>query len=396
MITEVEQFPIAADILCRESPHPPFRLLLAIDQFWGPNGGTEQNLLFLVNGLPCTRLDVELAVLSHLNDEIGSMIPITVHAPVRRKSAWGVGFLKKAWWLSRIIESRQIDIVQAFCPVSEFAAAVATRMSRRGVVIGSRRNIGYWHTAGTRWRARFVTRFVSHFIANCQAARQAAIKQEWIRGNNISVIVNPLNPKRCNIPSGDEQTRQSLGIARGDKIVVNVANVRPVKDHETFLRAAEKVLQDFPLTRFLVIGGGKGEYLQRIINLAESLGISSQVSFLGPIDNPFPILSIADVGVLCSRSEGFSNALLEYAAAGLASVATNVGGLSEVIKDGETGYLVPPAEPVLLAERIKRLLDDESLRIRMGSKARSLALVRNDPEKIIQSYLALYTQLLKP
>ncbi len=394
MIMAMEKRQRASDALRRELPHPPFKVLLAIDQFWGPHGGTEQNLLFLCNLLPATGAGVELAALSHLSSEISSLISIPVHAPESRKSVWGAGFLKKAWWLSRIIKSRQIDIVHAFCPVSEFAAALATRMAGRGAVIGSRRNVGYWHTPGTRWRARFVTRFVSHFVANCQAAKQAAFQQEWIDGDRISVIVNPLNPNRFNIPSDEGQTRQALGIAREEKIVVIVATVRPVKDHETFLRAATIVLQDFPATRFLIVGDEVGEYPKKIRSLASELGIGHQVSFLGPVANPFPILRIADIGVLCSSSEGFSNALLEYAVAGLPSVATDVGGLPEVVIDGDTGYLVPAGSPERLADRIGLLLSDGSLRAKIGSNARLHALKWNDPEKIVQSYLSVYSQQL--
>ncbi len=124
-----------------------------------------------------------------------------------------------------------------------------------------------WLIAGYMWllihrpfeiQEWLAPRFVSHFIANCQAAKQAAMNQEWIDGNRISVIFNPLNPTRCNILSDEDQTRQALGIAREEKIVVIVATVRPVKDHETFLRAAKIVLQDFPATRFLVVGDEMG------------------------------------------------------------------------------------------------------------------------------------------
>jgi L-malate glycosyltransferase len=370
------------------------KLLLTIDQFWGPHGGTEQNLLFLCDQLPETGLETELVVLSHLDTGLASRIRIPVHAPAYSRSLWGVGFLKKARWLSEIIKREQADIVHAFCPVSEFAAVVATRWARRGTVVGSRRNVGYWHTFGTRWRARLVTRFVSRFVANCAAAKTAAVRQEWVSDEKVSVIFNPINLSRLNAKTTSEGMRQYPGVGDNELMVVIVATIRPVKDHETFLRAAQLVLREFPATRFLVIGDGSGEYLQRIKDLAATLGIDRQVTFSGTVANPFPVLACADVGVICSRSEGYSNALLEYAAAGLACVATDVGGLPEIIKDGETGYLVPVGDSGRLAERIMQLLGDATLRKSLGSNARSQALKRNDPKKIVQSYLAVYRQLL--
>jgi glycosyltransferase involved in cell wall biosynthesis len=125
------------------------------------------------------------------------------------------------------------------------------------------------------------------------------------------------------------------------------------------------------------------------------LGIEGQVSWTGSVANPYSLLPHFDVGVLSSRSEGFSNALLEYAAAGVAAVATDVGGTREIVRDGQTGFLVPPGSPALMAERICRLLRDEQLRARLGENARRRAHARFSEETILGHYSDLYVSLAR-
>jgi len=111
------------------------------------------------------------------------------------------------------------------------------------------------------------------------------------------------------------------------------------------------------------------------------------------VPNLYSFLHHCDVGVLSSLSEAFSNALLEYAAAGVAAVATDVGGTKEVIEDAETGFIVPPRSPEQMAERICQLLQDEKLRKRLGENARRRAETRFAEEKILRQYSRLYLRL---
>ncbi len=370
------------------------RILLAIDQFWGPQGGTEQNIVFLSEYLPKVGMTIQMVALSLLNENCQSLFEIPVHTPRQTIRKRGLNFISNVRRLSRIIRQEKIDIVHAFCPLSELASILAVRGMSRVAVMGSRRNAGYWHNKQTLWRSRMASRFVDHFIANCEAAKKFSVSQEWIPEHKVSVIPNPLNLSRLSAGVDSPEQKGVLGIRIDENVVVMVATLRPVKDHSTLLAAAKIVLDAIPNTRFVLVGEATPEEQLKLRTSIELYDIATKVLYLGKMANPIRILPLADVGVLCSQSEGHSNAVLEYSACGLPSVVTRVGGLPEMVEDGVTGFLVPPASPEALAERIITLLHSPDLRKSMGAAARARAFDRNHPGQILSQYELAYRDLV--
>ena len=297
--------------------------------------------------------------------------------------------------LVRLIEAGQADVVHAFCRRSELYAILATRWAGRGRVLGVRRNIGYWHSGFSRWTARIVALGGAAYAANCHAAREFAAGVEWISPAGASPSLKTRSP-----PGGSRRGWRTcrpapLGILDGEQVVGMVATVRPIKDYATFLRSARLVLDKHPNTRFLAIGDQEVEYAREMRRLGQDLGIDGRVSWVGPLANPISALPRVDVAVLSSRSEAFSNALLEYAAAGVAAVATDVGGSREIVQDAVTGFLVPPRSPELLADRVCRLLENPALRRQIGQHALSRARELWSEDKILQQYSLFYERLAK-
>jgi glycosyltransferase involved in cell wall biosynthesis len=178
----------------------------------------------------------------------------------------------------------------------------------------------------------------------------------------------------------------------GGKVVGIVANYRAVKDLELFLRAAKAVVAEVPETRFALIGQGSlGPSLK---SLAAELGIQDRVFFSDGIGAVPDYLSQFDVGCLSSSSEGFSNSILEYMAAGLPTVATDVGGNREAIDDGVTGYVVANRESEALAAPIIRLLKDDQLRTTMGQAALQRCRERFDMNSATLQLEAYYLNVL--
>ena len=284
-------------------------------------------------------------------------------------------------------------MVHAFCHTSEHYAILATRLADRGKVLGVRRNIGYWHTWRSRWTARLFAALGARYAANCEAACQFAAKVEWIPRDHITVIRNPVPTKCLAEGLAAVPPRSALGLADGERVVGMVAEVRPIKDYETFCRAARLVLDEHPNTRFFAIGPEQADYARRVRQLACQLGIDAHVTWMGPLPNPLSVVALMDVAVLSSRSEAFSNAVLEYGAAGVPAVATDVGGTRELIDDGRTGFLVPPQSPEVMAERICRLLADADLRKTLGDAARQKVQKVFSEERILNEYGRMYSRL---
>jgi L-malate glycosyltransferase len=125
------------------------------------------------------------------------------------------------------------------------------------------------------------------------------------------------------------------------------------------------------------------------------LGLQSNFLFLGRRDDVPRVLACCDIAVLPSKAEGLPNAVLEYLAAGLPTVASRVGGNAEIIQDGKTGLLVPPDHPSALAEALLRLLRDPGFAVNLGSHGRDYVTSEFSFRRMIENTDQLYTELLR-
>lgn len=156
-----------------------------------------------------------------------------------------------------------------------------------------------------------------------------------------------------------------LGAEQGRSIVAMVARLHPIKDHVTFLSAARIVLDSLPRTQFIIIGDGPER--AALEKLCGALEIALNVHFLGTCSDIDRILPAIDVHVLSSHSESLPLAVLEGMACGKPVVCTDVGGTSETVEHGISGFLVPPRDPVLLANHLTTLLSNPVLAEQMGA-----------------------------
>jgi glycosyltransferase involved in cell wall biosynthesis len=171
-------------------------------------------------------------------------------------------------------------------------------------------------------------------------------------------------------------------------VVGLVARLSPEKGVDVLFRA----LTELPGVTAIVAGEGpaRGD-LER---LADELGLSERVRFLGWRDDVDAVIRSVDVLALPSRNESAPIAIVEAMLGGIPTVASDVGGVPELVLHGETGYLVPPDDPHALAAALRRLLDDPELRARFGARGRELAEERHDPAKSARMFEAIYRELL--
>jgi len=175
-----------------------------------------------------------------------------------------------------------------------------------------------------------------------------------------------------------------------------VGRIQPIKDHGTLLRAFSLLVMNRPdlrnRLRLTIVGDGPA--LANMRMLADSLRITPLTWFSGTLDNIPDVFRGLDVFVLPSLNEGISNTILEAMASGLPVVATRVGGNPELVVDGETGLLVPPSDPVAVAEAILSYLKDPAKLRRHGDAGRKRAELHFSMEKMVNGYLAVYDSVL--
>ena len=210
----------------------------------------------------------------------------------------------------------------------------------------------------------------------------------------IRAIVNGVNLNRFQHGLDAQSERALLGIHADTPLIGIVGRLEPVKDHATFLHAMAYVVARYPTVCALIIGDGA---LHSALEAqAEQLDLTSHVRFLGRRDDVPQLLNLMDVFVLSSRSEGMSNTILEAMACALPVVATDVGGNPELVVDGETGTLVPPAAPEQLGEALLSLLCSPTYRAEMGKQGRQRVESLFSLERMVTNYEELYKSLCEP
>ena len=204
------------------------------------------------------------------------------------------------------------------------------------------------------------------------------------------IDLNQFNPE--NIKGNHKDLRRVLGLHEDDFVVGSVGRIAPIKGHEYLIQAAPSIVKKIPRAKFLIVGDGPMRYEMEA--LATQLGLDEQVFFLGMREDVPELLSIMDAFVLPSRNEGMGRALVEAMAMGLPCVATSVGGVPEVVTDGETGLLVPAEEPKALAEAITRLAKDAELSKRLAQAAQRRALSAFGAQTMVNQISAVYQNFI--
>lgn len=294
------------------------------------------------------------------------------------------------------LRDRRIALIHTHDFYSNVFGMAAAKLAGVPVRVASRRELGGMRTPSQLWVERRAYGFAHKVVGNSEAVQQQ-LWREGIPRNKTTVIYNGLDVERfaqsSRVPRA--QVLQSLGLPGEARCLVTiVANFRhDVKDHPTFLRAAQRVRQAIPEARFVL--AGEGELLEPMRALASHLGIADATLFLGGCPHVAELLAASDVCVLTSRFEGFPNAILEYMAAERPVVATDVGGVHEAVIEGATGFLVLAGDDGAMAERIIRLLWNPQQARVMGERGRQIVSERFSCSAQLRHTEDLYASLLQ-
>lgn len=362
------------------------RVLHLLDSF--RQGGSESQALKLACAIDREgRFEVVIAcldrsgpLLDKLTPESRSRIP-----EFKLNAFYDPTMLRQTVEFSRLLKRLRIKIIHTHDFYTNIFGMIGAAIAGTPIRIASRREAAK-RAAVKRFAERQAYRSSSAVIANCEQVRTELIAE----GVNAAKIVTVYNG--VEIPGRPVGVGPAAGNSLPHPTVCIVANLRPVKDHATFLRAAKRVLQECPEARFVV--AGDGPLRASLQSDAANLGIESAVDFLGRSDNVPELLSRSNVCVLSSQSEGFPNVVLEYMVAGKPVVSTWVGGVGEAITDNRNGFLVKSGDDVKMADRIIALLREPDMALRMGQKNRVLAADRFSSEAQRARVEALYTRLL--
>jgi glycosyltransferase involved in cell wall biosynthesis len=331
-------------------------------------GGAERHVTTLLPRLDPTRFTSSVVCIGEEGDLFAALPAAGIDASalhlVKRQAA------RALYELVAIIRRVRPDVVVVRGYNAETLGRIAARIA------GVKHTIMWVHNIGDaepRSSLRtIVDRVLNHWTSGyfgvAEAQRRYLVDELGYPDDKIRIIHNGVDPALFDVDT-DRGVLAEFGFAEGDPVVGIVAALRPEKDHATLLRAARVVINEMPNAKFLVVG--EGPTRPRLEALCSELGIASNVHFAGARSDIARVLRAIDVFTLSSVTvECFPIALLEAMACARPAVCTEVGGIPEMIRDGETGYLVPPTDSQQLAVRLLSLLSDPQAARRLGRAAR--------------------------
>lgn len=283
-----------------------------------------------------------------------------------------------------------VEVLHAHLFGSNLWGTIIGRLVRVPVVVAHEHTWSYEGRPVRRLLDREVIgRFSDAFIAVSREDRRKMIEIERISPERIRFVPNGILARA---PTPGRDLRGELGIAPGAPVIGSVGRLRAQKAYEVLIRAGALLREDHPGLRLLIAGNGSEK--QRLEALASKLGMRDTVTMLGRrLDIP-DLLPVFDVAVSCSDFEGSPLAVMEYMEAARPIVATNVGGVPDLIEDGVHGLLVPPRDPAGLAAAIDALLRDPVRAQEMGKRARERRRREFDLDTMVRNIEALYEELL--
>jgi glycosyltransferase involved in cell wall biosynthesis len=324
--------------------------------------GAEHQLLYLTRDMDRKRFE---PVVINLRGN-GAMAPLFRESGVDLvelgyRGKRDVGIVAR---IRRVLLERRVQVACPYLWPATVWGYAALRWAGIKQWIASERNSGAVYDPP--WQVALESRILARapaLVAITNAARDFAIAR-GVPAERVRVIhIGVAPPKVTAAPS---RVRGELGLGSDAPVVGCVARFGPQKDHTTLLRAAQLVRWRMPRARLVLVGDGP--LRPRMEGLAAELGLSECVRFTGVRLDAMNLLNACDVAALASsRQEGCSNFLVESALLNKPVVATTVGGIPEAVRDGETGYLVPPEDPDAMADAIVRLLDNPALARRLGA-----------------------------
>ncbi len=368
--------------------------------FWAGSferAGTQQFLLELLRRIDRERFDpvvMSTVRTGELLSDIESL-GIEIHEFGTGRMLLSPATICGLFRAARFLKRERVAVLDCMLGLTTLIGPFVGRVAGVPVVLNNQRNLSYWIRGGFREAVYgFVNRkLVDAVLVNSAAAENELVERFGVPPEKVISVGTGIDLGRIAGAGAGDEPANELGLA--DRIVVGiVAKLSPVKGHQYFLEAAAEIAEARPDVAFLVVGDGIRK--RELEEMAAELGIADRVTFAGARDDVPSLLKLMDVFVLSSLSEGSPNAVLEAMAAGLPVVATDVGGLPEIVIDGESGILVPPGDSGALAAAVRELLDDPTRAGTMGRAGLALAMDRHDIEKVVREVEGIMDHLLDP
>lgn len=296
--------------------------------------------------------------------------------------------------LYRLFKKEKFDIVHTHTAKAGFLGRIAAKFAGTRIVVHTPHGhnlYGYFNIFVTSFIVileKIASLFADRIIVLTNIEKRDMLRYNIGKPQKIEVIHSGLDLNRYNKEINIKEKRAEFNIGQDNFLVGMIGRLETVKGPEYFVDASKHIAGEMPQTRFLLVGDGNLK--EALISRSKQLNVADKVIFAGWRDDIPEILSILDVLVLPSLNEAVGRVLLEAGALAKPVVATDVGGIPEVVKNNETGILVPPGDSKKIAEAVIDLLKDERRRFEMGLAAKDWISTNFNENRMVSEIHSLY------
>lgn len=357
-------------------------------------GGVEEHICGLLRNLSRDAFRTELVCDPLLYERFRWAVSEDI--PVRALRLSSLGDFAGALRLASLLRRERFHIVHSHMFWSSLFASPIARLCGVPIIVETLHGTEAWRKG---WKANYLidratTRFVSKYVAVSEYDARFLQEKKGVARKKIAVIHNGAEVGRFSSTTSKRKAlRQAMGFEDSDCILIMVARFHAGKGHRILFEAMRELVGAHPRLKLICLGQGDEEVQLR--ELRRALGLESCIQLAGQQQNVAEWLAAADMNVLPSFYEGLPLTILEAMAAGLPTVASNVGGIPDVIEDGANGILVPPGDSHKLAAAISQLIEDCAMRTRMGEAARDRVSQRFTLEQQVSSTENMYLDLCR-
>jgi glycosyltransferase involved in cell wall biosynthesis len=290
-----------------------------------------------------------------------------------RLEATAFGRLRFILQLAHYLREGRFDILQSYNDISMFYAGIAAKLAKRPVLVcGQRHTMEYGGWSKLKlisWTYKYLARYI---MVNSHATAQMVLEQCRVPLDKIRVVYNGVELRSPRSPEKTVQKRAALGLPPHLTTIGLVARLIPLKQVDIFIQVAAK-LKDLPV-QFVVVG--EGEMMDDLQRQVQAGGLSDRFWFVGFQASPIDWMEAFDMGVICSTTEGLPAVVMEYMAAGVPIVSFDLGGISEIVIENQTGFVLPAGDNDAMAGALRKLVLNVELRRCLGTNGQ--AFVENN------------------
>jgi glycosyltransferase involved in cell wall biosynthesis len=377
-------------------------------------GGSAENTLLTALGINKKKYEVILVKGSTYESRMSNKEHATISADLKEARLKGVRIVNLPFLLRRInpvydllalfslyvfLIKEKPTIVHSHTSKAGLLGRLAARLAGVPIIVHTPHGhvfFGYFGPFKTKifiLLEKLASRITDKIVTLSNKEKEDYLSFKIAEEDKFSVICSGigLNKFKESLPSEKQNLKKELGIPENSLIVGTAGRLVPVKGPEFLIQAAKHIISKYPDTYFIFTGDGPLE--KDLKRRTLEMGISKNIIFLGWRDDVAQIISIYDVFVLPSLNEGMGRVLAEAMALGKPIVASNIGGIPDLVIHGENGFLVLPKNPKQLAKYIQVLIEDKDKREKMGLAGKEMSL-NFGAESMIEKIASLYEELL--